>query len=105
MSVTEWYGGDEENVYARGRMKLVQQEDGVQTAYDYEETSEDGAAYKCVATQMVANEIVPGKCTRDITWYNGADRMVARETQAHTGENFESLGWSNTSWMKQEKWF
>lgn len=92
MSVTEWYGGDEENVYARGRMKLVQQEDGVQTAYDYEETSEYGAAYKCVATQMVANEIVPGKCTRDITWYNGADRMVARETQAHTGENFESLG-------------
>lgn len=91
-SITEWYGEDEENVYARGRMKLVQQEDGIQTVYDYEETSQYGAIYKCVATQMVTNEVIPGKSTRDITWYKEADRMVAHETQAHTGENFESLG-------------
>lgn len=91
-STTEWYGRDEENVYARGRLKLVQGEDGVQTAYAYEGTSDYGAAYKCMATQMAANEIVPGKSTRDITWYNGADRVVARETQVHTGEEFESLG-------------
>lgn len=90
--ITEWYGEGNENAYVRGRIKLSQQEDGVQTVYVYEGTSEYGAVYKCVATQMVNGQPVSGKSTRDITWYDGADRVVAHETQAHTGENFESLG-------------
>lgn len=90
--ITEWYGAAEANTCARGRTKLIQQEDGVQTLYEYEESTEHGAAWKAIATQTVNGIPIPGKSIRDITWYDAAGRTVAQDRQAHTGEEFTSLG-------------
>ena len=54
LEVKESWLGTAPNVYARGRLKMKQGMDGIQTHYFYEETDQYGALYKVTAETRIA---------------------------------------------------
>ncbi|MBT8796456.1 hypothetical protein HHJ01_13195, partial [Akkermansia muciniphila] len=59
-SVSETYGEAAQYPYARGRQKMSQGINGVQTIYTYEASSEYGAIHKVTTTVQANGSIVPG---------------------------------------------
>ena len=86
-SVEETYGEMAEYPYARGRRKMSQGIDGVQTFYNYEAASEYGALHKVTATVQANGTIVPGQSTRNVEYIaeNGTTR---KEQYVHTGKDW-----------------
>ena len=86
-SVEETYGEMAEYPYARGRRKMSQGIDGVQTVYNYEAASEYGALHKVTATVQANGTIVPGQSTRNVEYIaeNGTTR---KEQYVHTGKDW-----------------
>ncbi|WP_412256039.1 RHS repeat-associated core domain-containing protein [Akkermansia sp.] len=87
--ISEIYGEAVEYPYARGRQKMSQGIDGVQTVYTYEATPEYGAIHKVTATVQVHGSIVPGQSARNVQYIAGNGTMTRKEQYVHTGE-----GWS-----------
>ena len=88
-SVEETYGEGAEYPYARGRQKMSQSIDGVQTVYTYEAAAEYGALHKVTETVQANGSIVPGQSTRNIEYIAENGATTRKEQYVHTGE-----GWS-----------
>ncbi|MCO8187876.1 RHS repeat protein, partial [Akkermansia sp. Marseille-P9185] len=88
-SVEETYGEAAEYPYARGRQKMSQGINGVQTVYSYEAAAEYGALHKVTETVQANGSIVPGQSTRNIEYIAENGTTTRREQYVHTGE-----GWS-----------
>ncbi len=87
--VEETYGEAAEYPYARGRRKMSQSIDGVQTVYTYEATAEYGALHKVTETVQSNGSIVPGQSTRNVQYIAENGTTTRKEQYVHTGE-----GWS-----------
>ncbi len=87
--VEETYGEAAEYPYARGRRKMSQSIDGVQTVYTYEATAEYGAVHKVTETVQANGSIVPGQSTRNVQYIAENGTTTRKEQYVHTGE-----GWS-----------
>ncbi|WP_302014562.1 RHS repeat-associated core domain-containing protein [uncultured Akkermansia sp.] len=68
LEVKETWLGTAPNVYARGRLKMKQGIDGVQTYYAYEPTDQYEALYQVTAETRIAGEAVRGHSTRKVTY-------------------------------------
>ncbi|MEI3557635.1 MAG: RHS repeat-associated core domain-containing protein [Akkermansia muciniphila] len=87
--VEETYGEAVEYPYARGRQKMSQGIDGVQTVYTYEAAAEYGALHKVTKTVQANGSIVPGQSTRNVEYIAENGTTSRSEQYVHTGE-----GWS-----------
>lgn len=88
-SVEETYGEAAEYPYARGRQKMSQGVNGVQTVYTYEKATQYGALHKMTETVQVHGSIVPGQSTRRVQYIAENGTTTRKEQYVHTGE-----GWS-----------
>ena len=79
LSVSEQWLATAENPYARGRQKLEQREDGVQTRYHYEGTEDYGALYTVTEETVINGELVNGQSTRRLTWIKANGQKVREE--------------------------
>ena len=82
LSVTEQWLATAPNTHARGRTRMTQAVDGVQTWYDYTATTRHGALYTETVETRVNSEPVPGHSARTITWITVEGRHVREETHA-----------------------
>ena len=89
ISISETYGEAAEYPYARGRQKMSQSIDGVQTVYTYEAAAEYGALHKVTKTVQANGSIVPGQSTRNVEYIAENGTTSRSEQYVHTGE-----GWS-----------
>ncbi len=80
LSVTETWQADSANIYARGRTRMTQAVNGVQTWYEYEATSLYDSLYSVTQETRIDGEVVAGKSTRNVS-YISADGNTMREEQ------------------------
>ncbi len=79
LSVTETYTGEAENEFARGRLRMTQAENGVQTWYEYTACSDYGALYTESIETRVNGEAVRSQSTRRINYINAAGNTLRQE--------------------------
>lgn len=82
LEVKETWLGTASNVHARGRLKMTQGIDGVQTHYAYEPTDQYEALYRVTAETRVAGEPVPGHSTRKVTYVSEQGNNMRYEQYA-----------------------
>ena len=83
LEVTETWQGSAENAYARGRTRMTQGADGVQTWYDYASATDHGALYHVTAETRVAGAAVPGRSTRNVSYITAGRQHRAGGTSPH----------------------
>lgn len=82
LTVAETYTSDAENPHARGRLRMTQAENGVQTWHDYAATSLHGALYTETIETRVNGETVPGQSTRTVHFITAEGNTVRTEHYA-----------------------
>ncbi|MGN0836344.1 MAG: sugar-binding protein, partial [Akkermansia sp.] len=79
LSITERWIESAENPLARGRLRLTQGEDGVQTHYSYAATAQHGALYSMIRETKVAGAAVPGQSRRRVAYIGAAGNTLREE--------------------------
>ncbi len=79
LEVTETWTGDAPDALNKGRVRLTQAVNGVQTLYTYAETSQYGAIYTITKETQVNGEAVRSHSTRSIEYINSAGNTVRAE--------------------------
>ncbi|MEE0765782.1 RHS repeat-associated core domain-containing protein [Akkermansia sp.] len=79
LEVTETWQGSAENVHARGRTRMTQGADGVQTWYDYAAATDHGALYNVTAETRVEGAAVPGQSTRNVSYITTEGNTIREE--------------------------
>ncbi|PNC24977.1 hypothetical protein CXU19_03495 [Akkermansia muciniphila] len=90
-SISETYGEGAEYPYARGRRKMSQGVNGVQTVYSYEATAEYGAVHKVTETVQANGSIVPGQSTRNGEYIAENGATTRKEQYVHTGKDWSLI--------------
>ncbi|KAB5089930.1 RHS repeat protein, partial [Bacteroides thetaiotaomicron] len=90
-SISETYGEAAQYPYARGRQKMSQGINGVQTVYTYEATTDHGATHKVTSTVQANGSIVPGQSTRTVQYVAENGTTTRQEQYVHTGENWSLI--------------
>lgn len=90
-TIREFYGDGATPSYARGRVKMSQEENGVQQVWTYEETTLYGAANKSVRETRVNGVIVPGRSERTVQYITLEDTVTREESYVHTGEDWSLI--------------
>ncbi|MEG1601780.1 hypothetical protein, partial [Citrobacter sp.] len=110
LEVTETWLGTAPNPHARGRLKMTQGVDGIQTAYTYEESSEYGSLYKVTAETQIEGIAVPGHSSRKVTWVSEQGNNMRYEQHAMLTDgtwamtNAETYAYDNENrWIKRTR--
>ena len=82
LEITETWQGNAENPYARGRVRMSQAINGVQTWYEYAPSAEYGALYTVTAETRVNGTPVAGQSTRRIRYITAQGNTVREEELA-----------------------
>jgi len=90
-SISETYGEATQYPYARGRQKMSQGIDGVQTIYTYEATTDHGALHKVTSTVQANGSIVPGQSTRTVKYIAENGTTTRQEQYVHTGDDWSLI--------------
>ncbi len=90
-SISETYGEAASYPYARGRQKMRQGIDGVQTVYTYEAATDHGAVHKVIETVQANGSIVPGQSTRTVEYIAENGTTTRKEQYVHTGEDWSLI--------------
>ena len=90
-SVEETYGEMAEYPYARGRRKMSQGVNGVQTVYSYEAAAEYGAIHQVTETVQANGSIVPGQSTRNVEYIAENGATTRKEQYVHTGKDWSLI--------------
>ncbi len=77
--VTEIWTGDAPNALDRGRTRMTQAANGVQTWYSYAATTEHGALYTITSETKVEGEAVAGQSRRSVSYINTEGNTVREE--------------------------
>lgn len=91
LRVTEQWLATVPNEYARGRIRMTQVVNGMQTWYDYAATTEHGALYTETVETRVKGEAVAGKSIRNVTWITAEGQRVREENYALLDDNTWAL--------------
>ena len=102
-SVEETYGEAAEYPYARGRRKMSQGINGVQTVYTYEAAAEYGAVHKVTETVKVNGTIVPGQSTRNVEYIAENGTTTRKEQYVHTGEGWSLIASENYEYDNEQR--
>ena len=79
LEVTETWTNDAPNSLDRGRIRMTQGNDGVQTWYTYESTTSHGAIYTITTETRVDGEPVAGQSRRTVKFINAAGNTIREE--------------------------
>ena len=79
LEITETWQGNAENPYARGRVRMRQVINGVQTWYEYAPSEEYGALYTVIAETRINGTSVAGNSTRSIRYITTQGNTVREE--------------------------
>ena len=90
-SISETYGKAAQYPYARGRQKMSQGIDGVQTVYTYEATTDHGGVHKVTETVQANGSIVPAQSTRTVQYIAENGTTTRKEQYVHTGEDWSLI--------------
>ena len=110
VEITETWLDTAEEPLCRGRLRMRQGVDGVQTWYSYEASSDFGAVYKVTAETRANGEAVPAHSRRDVTYISAVGnnmrhevyRLLSNDTWALTeSENYEYD--SENNWVKRTR--
>lgn len=82
LEVTETWLPTAPNEHARGRLKMKQALDGLQTACSYEVADQYGALYKVTKETQLAGAAVPGHSTRQVTYVSTQGNATRMEKYA-----------------------
>ncbi len=103
ISIEETYGEAAPYPYAAGKTKFMQNADGIQTWYDYEEADEDGAVHKCTATTKVNAELVPGQSTKEESFNASDDTVISERKFIWDGNEWLLLSSSTYEYDEQRR--
>ena len=103
VSIQETYGEAAIYPYAAGKTKFMQNADGIQTWYDYEEADEHGAVHKCTATTKVNAELVPGQSTKEESFTASDDTVVFERKFIWDGNEWLLLSSSTYEYDEQRR--
>ena len=90
-SISETYGEAAQYPYARGRQRMNQGIDGVQTVYIYEATTEHDALHKVTTTVQTNGSIVSDQSTRSVQYIAENGTTTRREQYVHTGDDWSLI--------------
>ena len=79
VEITETWLDTAEEPLCRGRLRMRQGVDGVQTWYSYEACSDFGAVYKVTAETRANGEAVPAHSRRDVTYISAVGNNMSHE--------------------------
>ena len=79
LEITETWTGDAPNALDKGRLRMSQAVNGVQTWYTYTSTSSYGALYTITEETRVEGEAVEGQSRRSVKFINEAGNTVREE--------------------------
>ena len=79
VEITETWLDTAEEPLCRGRLRMRQGVDGVQTWYSYEACSDFGAVYKVTAETRANGEAVPAHSRRDVTYISAVGNNMRHE--------------------------
>ncbi|MEE1265770.1 MAG: sugar-binding protein, partial [Akkermansia sp.] len=79
VEITETWLDTAEEPLCRGRLRMRQGMDGVQTWYSYEACSDFGAVYKVTAETRANGEAVPAHSRRDVTYISAVGNNMRHE--------------------------
>ena len=79
LSVTETWTNDAPQALDKGRIRMTQDVNGVQTWYSYEASSAHGAIYTITSETRVNGEPVPGQSRRTVEYINAEGNTVREE--------------------------
>ena len=89
--VEETYGEAASYPYARGRQKMRQGIDGVQTVYTYEAVLDHGAIHKVTETAQANGRVIPGQSTRKVEYIAANGTTTRKEQYVHTGGDWSLI--------------
>ncbi|MEG0587970.1 MAG: sugar-binding protein, partial [Akkermansia sp.] len=105
LGITEQWLSTAPNVHARGRTRMTQQINGVQTWYDYTATTAHGALYTETMETRVNGETVSGQSVRTITWITAKGQRVREEIHAFlTNGQWVPIDSSDYEFDTQNRW-
>lgn len=105
VEVTETWMPSASNAHARGRLKMQQAVNGVQTSYNYEGTSEYGALYKVTAETRIEGEAVPGQSKRKVTYVSAQGTNTRVEKYAFLMDGTWALtDTADYEYDKEKRW-
>ncbi|MEG0428034.1 MAG: sugar-binding protein, partial [Akkermansia sp.] len=105
LGITEQWLSTAPNVHARGRTRMTQQINGVQTWYDYTATTAHGALYTETMETRVNGETVSGQSVRTITWITAKGQRVREEIHAFlTNGQWVPIDSSSYEFDTQNRW-
>ena len=90
-SVSETYGEAAQYPYARGRQKMSQGINGVQTVHTYEVTTDYGAVHKVTTTVQANGTIVSGQSTRSVQYIAEDGTTTRQEQYVHTRDEWSLI--------------
>ena len=89
--VEETYGEAASYPYARGRQKMRQGIDGVQTVCTYEATTDHGGVHKVTETAQANGRVIPGQSTRKVEYIAANGTTTRKEQYVHTGGDWSLI--------------
>lgn len=105
VEITETWMPSASNVHARGRLKMRQAVNGVQTSYEYEADSQYGALYRITAETRVGGEAVPGQSKRKLTYVSAQGTNTRIEKYAFLMDGTWALtGTADYEYDKERRW-
>lgn len=105
VEITETWMPSASNIHARGRVKMHQAVNGVQTSYDYEANSQYGALYKITAETQVEGKAVPGQSKRKLTYVSAQGTNTRIEKYAFLmDETWALTDTADYEYDKERRW-
>lgn len=102
-TILELYGDGAAPSYARGRVKMEQEENGVQQFWTYEDTALYGAANKAVRETRVNGVIVPGRSERTVQYITLEGTVTREEKYVHTEEDWSLIATADYEYDEQRR--
>ena len=105
LRIEETWLGTADNIHARGRLRMTQEHNGVQTWYDYAATSLHGASYTVTQETRVAGLSVPGQSTREVRFISSEGHTMREESFVqNTNGDWVLIDGATYTYDAQNRW-
>lgn len=105
LEVTETWQGDASNTYARGRSRMTQAANGVQTWYDYTAATAHGALYCITRETRLNGEPVTGQSRKNLQYISPEGNTVREEEYILDSEGtWRQLSSADYEFDEQNRW-
>ena len=103
VTIEETYGEAAANAYSRGRVKMKQDQQGIQQVFTYENTVIYGATWKVTMETRINGVIVHGQSRKKVEYLAFDETIVREEEYVHTGNEWSLISSSNYEYDDQKR--